>query len=243
MGNRSLKQVQSKADAHLEAQVGKLRSAVLSWFAAKGRDFPWRQTSDAFHVLLAEYLLRQTQATRLVKPYLELMSKYPDADALARADVGELRAWFKPLGLVRRADRLVQTARILVNRYKGRVPKDLTALTSMPGMGIYSSRAVLCLAFGEPYPMIDEGSGRVLRRVLGIDRKGPAYCDSNLLKIAERFIPQASCREFNLGLIDIAATYCKVITPKCTECPLYLICSFVGKNFTPEGNGYIIKTN
>lgn len=212
----------------LEDKTIRLRESVLKWYRKNGRCFPWRQTSDPFHVLLAECLLRQTQATRLVKPYLALMSEYPDADALARADVGKLRAWFKPLGLVKRADRLVQTARSLVDNYQGRVPKDLRALTAMPGMGIYSSRAVLCLAFGEPYPMIDEGSGRVLRRALGIDRKGPAYCDFSLLEIAERIVPQASCREFNLGLIDIAATYCKVRMPKCAECPLTVDCSFVG---------------
>lgn len=227
----------------LEDKTTRLRESVLKWYRKNGRYFPWRQTSNPFHVLLAEYLLRQTQATRLVKPYLELTSKYPDADSLARADVGELRAWFKPLGLVKRADCLVQTARLLVDNYQGQVPKDVRALTSMPGMGIYSSRAVLCLAFGKPYPMIDEGSGRVLRRVLGIDHKGPAYCDSNLLQIAERIVPQASCREFNFGLIDIAATYCKVTNPKCAECPLTVVCSFVGKDFTTERNKYIIRTN
>lgn len=210
----------------------RLRENVLKWYRSNGRHFPWHQASDPFHVLLAEYLLRQTQATRLVKPYLELTSKYPDANELAKADVTELREWFKPLGLVKRADRLVQLARVLVDNYKGQVPKDLRTLTAMPGMGIYSSRAVLCLAFGEPYPMIDEGSGRVLRRVLGMSNKGPAYCDSSLMQITEQIIPQASCKEFNLGLIDIADAYCKVTNPKCAECPLSTVCSFVEEDFT-----------
>ena len=227
----------------LENKAIKLRESVLEWYRKNGRHFPWRQTSDPFHVLLAVYLLRQTQATRLVKPYLELKSKYPDADKLAKADVTKLRAWFKPLGLVKRADRLVQLSRVLLNNYQGQVPKDLRALTAIPGMGTYSSRAVLCLAFGEPYPMIDEGSGRVLRRVLGINNRGPAYSDSSLMQIAERIIPQASCKEFNLGLIDIAAAYCKVTNPKCSECPLALVCSFVEKDFISERNNHIIRTN
>jgi len=209
----------------LEDKTIRLREAVLKWYRKNGRYFPWRQTSDPFYVLLAEYLLRQTQATRLVKPYLELTSKYPDADALARADVGELRAWFKPLGLVKRADCLVQTARVLVDNYQGQVPKDVRALTSMPGIGIYSSRAVLCLAFGEPYPMIDEGSGRVLRRVLGMAPLGPAYCDSRLLQVAVVMLPAASPKEFNLGLIDIAAAFCHSTITKCKECPLLASCS------------------
>lgn len=227
----------------LEEKGIKLQEAVLKWYQNNGRHFPWHQTSDPFHVLLAEYLLRQTQATRLVEPYLELTSKYPNASELAKADVIELRAWFKPLGLVKRADYLVQLARVLVDDYQSQVPKDLEALSAMPGMGIYSSRAVLCLAYGEPYPMIDEGSGRVLRRALGMGNKGPAYSDSNLMQIAEQIIPQAFCKELNLGLIDIAAAYCKVTNPKCADCPLTVVCSFIEKDFTSERNNHIIRTN
>ena len=207
-----------------EYKISRLRESVLKWFRANGRCFPWRQTSDPFHILLAESLLRQTQATRLAEPYLELTSKYPDAHALANANVDELRSWFKPFGLVKRADRLVKAAHMLVESYGGRVPKDPKALAALPGMGIYSTRAVLCLGFGEPYPMVDEGSGRVLRRTLDLAPKGPAYSDSRLLQIAEVILPKASCREFNLGLIDIAAIYCHVKTPECVPCPLLDVC-------------------
>jgi A/G-specific adenine glycosylase len=212
--------------ANSEHKVGRLRESVLAWFRENGRRFPWRQTSNPFHVLLAEFLLRQTQATRLVQPYLELTSKYPDAYALAEADVSSLRTWFKPLGLVTRADYLVQTVHILVQSYGGKVPDDLDTLMALPGLGLYSARAVLCLGFGKPYPMVDEASGRVLRRTLDLATKGPAYSDSRLLKMAEAVLPKASCKEFNLGLIDIAAFYCHPASPECNRCPLATICSY-----------------
>lgn len=208
-----------------ENKLIRLRESVLKWYQANGRRFPWRQTSDPFHILLAECLLRQTQATRLRKPYLELTSKYPSANILAKASVDELRDWFRPLGLVKRADRLVQAARILVESFAGQVPRNLEALASLPGVGIYSARAILCLGFGEPYPMVDEGSGRVLRRVLGMAPLGPAYCDSRLLQVAAAMLPEASPKEFNLGLIDIAAAFCCSTITKCKECPLLAICS------------------
>lgn len=208
-----------------EDKLVRLRESVLKWYQANGRRFPWRQTSDPFHILLAECLLRQTQATRLRKPYLELTSKYPSADILAKANVDELRDWFRPLGLVKRADRLVQAARVLVESFAGQVPRNLEALASLPGVGIYSARAILCLGFGEPYPMVDEGSGRVLRRVLGMAPLGPAYCDSRLLQVAVVMLPKASPKEFNLGLIDIAAAFCYSTITKCKVCPLLAICS------------------
>lgn len=202
----------------------RLRESVLKWYQANGRHFPWRQTSDPLHILLAECLLRQTQATRLRKPYLELTSRYSSADILAKANVDELRDWFRPLGLVKRADHLVQAARILVESFAGQVPRNLEALASLPGVGIYSARAILCLGFGEPYPMVDEGSGRVLRRVLGMAPLGPAYCDSRLLQVAAVMLPEASPKEFNLGLIDIASAYCHATAPACSHCPLTGIC-------------------
>jgi len=197
-----------------------LQNAVLGWFADHGRDFPWRNTNNAFFILIAEVLLRQTQAERVENPYLALISKFPDPQSMAQADVTQLREWFHPLGLVKRADRLVETSKILLRDFTGKVPNRLEQLMGLPGLGEYSARAVLCLAYNIQVPMIDEGSGRVLRRALEVAPKGPAYCDSNLLKIAEGIIPKASCRDFNLGLIDIAATYCKVTNPKCVECPL-----------------------
>ena len=202
-----------------------LQDAVLSWFACCGRDFPWRNTTNAFCILIAEVLLRQTQAERVVEPYLELIAKYPDPQSLSQASIEELRQRFKALGLVKRADHLLNAACVLMKSYGGQVPKDLKALASLPGMGIYSTRAILCLGFGEPYPMIDEGSGRVLRRVLDLASKGPAYSDSDLLQTAEAIMPKASCREFNLGLIDIAAIYCHVRNPECAPCPLLGVCS------------------
>lgn len=203
--------------------ISGLQHAVLSWFADHGRDFPWRGTTNAFRILIAEVLLRQTQADRVVGPYLELVEWYPDAHALVQADVDELRGWFKPLGLVRRADRLVAVAKTLVEMHGGNVPRDLASVMRLPGLGIYSARAILCMSNGERLPMVDEASGRVLRRLLAVEPKGPAYSDATLLSIAESILP-AEARNFNLGLIDIASTNCHPRTPTCGDCPLVNYC-------------------
>ena len=152
-----------------------LAASVVNWFRRNGRDFPWRDTRNPFRILIAEVLLRQTQAARVVDPYIHLVTTYPDPASLAEADVDGLRQWFKPLGLVRRADRLVVCAHRLLRHYGGQVPRDLRSLQSLPGIGRYSARATLCMAFNHPLPMIDEGIGagpsacsRTLRRWPGI---------------------------------------------------------------------------
>ena len=202
-----------------------LATSVVSWFRSNGREFPWRDTRNPFHILIAEVLLRQTQAARVVDPYTHLVTIFPDPASLAEADVDALRQWFRPLGLVRRADRLVECARHLVRDYGGRVPQDLHYLQSLPGIGRYSARATPCMAFDAPVPMIDEGSGRVLRRVLGLPGAGSAYSDTRLAESANGLIPGRHAREFNLGLIDIGSAYCRPRKPDCPKCPLLRDCS------------------
>ena len=201
-------------------------SIVLNWFYSSGRDFPWRVTSNPFHILVAEVLLRQTQADRVVEPYFELVERYPTAGAFAQADPGELNEWFRPLGLVRRADRLIEASKRIVEQHGGCVPTDLDALMSLPGIGTYSARAVLCLAFRIPVPMVDGSSGRLFRRLWGLPKKGPAYNDRIVLGLAEKLIPANQSRDFNLGVLDIAAAYCHVRKPFCEACPLARSCTY-----------------
>ena len=212
-------------------------TSVVSWFRCNGRGFPWRDTRNPFHILMAEILLRQTQATRVVGPYFHLVTTYPVPASLAEADVDALRQWFRPLGLVRRADRLVECARRLVRDYGGQVPRDLRDLQSLPGIGRYSARATLCMSFNDPLPMIDEGSGRVLRRVLGLPATGPAYSDTRLAESVEEFLPRSYAREFNLGLIDIGAAYCHPRTPECPKCPLVGGCKVGSREIRIQGQG------
>ena len=200
--------------------VSLLHRTVEDWFSGNGRGFPWRQFSSSFHVLVAEVLLRRTQAKRVAGPYLELVGRFRDARDMAKADVIWLRKWFKRLGLVGRAELLVDAAKTIVEQHGGEVPRDLREIESLPGLGKYSARAVHCTAHGGVVPMIDESSGRRLRRLLGLNSTGPAYSDGKLLERTLPLIPHETSRAFNLGLLDIAAAYCDVNSPDCVRCPL-----------------------
>ena len=174
--------------------------------------------------MIAEVLLRRTQANRVVEPYLELIERYPDIRDLATADVGWLRQWFRPLGLVNRAGRLVKAANAILEDYGGEVPRSLSELEALPGFGRYSACAVISLAHDGAVPMIDESSGRLLRRLLGLNSSRPAYSDKELYQRARRLLPSATSRRFNLGLLDVAAAYCYVTGPDCPRCPLRSLC-------------------
>ena len=208
--------------------VTMIQDVVLNWYEKNGRDFPWRRTRDPFLILLAEILLRQTQAERISKPYVALAAMSPNAQSMSKANIMDLRNWFKPLGLFRRADNLVKCANILVSEYAGSVPEQYEILLELPGIGHYTASAILCLGYGKAYPMIDEGSGRLLRRVCGYPEKGVAHSDRELYANAVRLMPVKSA-EFNYGLLDIAHFYCRPVNPQCGGCPLNILCQY-GEN-------------
>ncbi len=210
----------------MSVDSGLFSQTVLCWFAKHRRDFPWRNTHNPYFIFLAEVLLRRTQAERVVETYAKLTEKYPTPQILAQANVQELRVVFQPLGLTRKADLLVQAAKSIVKEHEGQFPQSVSEISTLPGMGIYGSRAVACLAFGERVPMIDESVGRLLRRVLNLKEKKPAYSDKQLIKDVMQIIPINFTREFNLGLLDIAAAFCHHKVPSCLDCPLNRMCAF-----------------
>lgn len=177
--------------------------------------------------------MRRTHAERVVETYREMIRRYPTPEDLSRADAQKLRKIFSSLGLFRRADVFIEAAKKIVREYGGRIPNNISQVSTLPGMGIYSSRAVVCLAFGEPVPMIDESSGRLTRRVLNLEGRSPAYSDKKLLRIAVAIIPVQFAREFNLGLLDIASAFCHHDIPDCSLCPLTKVCAHYNEIMRP----------
>ena len=137
-------------------------NSVVTWCRSRGREFPSRRTGDTVHMHIAGVLQRRTQARRVVYPYAHLTRMDPDRESFSRVHVDDLRFWFKPLGFTGRPDSLVDYARRLVRDCRGEVPANFRDLQSLPGIGRYSARAMLCMAFNRSVPMIDGGSGRVL---------------------------------------------------------------------------------
>jgi A/G-specific adenine glycosylase len=123
---------------------------------------------------------------------------------------------------------LVDAAQHVVKDFGGLLPCSLNLLLRLPGMGEYSARAVACLAFGARVPMIDESTGRLLRRVLGLKPVRPAHSDSTLLEVAKKMVPADHARNFNLGLLDIASKFCHWTNPACPSCPLAEYCAYGG---------------
>ena len=104
-------------------------------------------------------------------------------------------------------------------------------LIAFRGIGNYIANAVECLTQNKPAPMVDGPVGRLLNRIFHLPGKKPAYADPFLWNLAYELlsVTKKSCKEINLGLIDIAATFCKIKQPKCLVCQIMSQCDFTRK--------------
>ena len=181
-----------------------MKQRLLDWFAASGRDLPWRQTCDPYAILVSEVMLQQTQVERVIPRYLRWLERWPDPASLAAAGAAEVIREWQGLGYNRRALNLHRAAqRIATDGW----PDDLTEL---PGVGRYTADAVAAFAFG--------------RRILPVD--------TNVARIRARtgFAFDGDCGQ---ALMDLGATVCLARVPRCEACPLAPDCPSRGRRYEP----------
>ena len=115
--------------------ASELHRSLIPWGKENSRSFPWRHTGDPFAVLMAEMMLRRTQARQVVGVYASFIQRFPNARALAVASPEEVERSLYSLGLAWRVPAFQRLARVLVEEYKGGVPTSYEALVALPGVG------------------------------------------------------------------------------------------------------------
>ncbi|HEV7216449.1 MAG TPA: A/G-specific adenine glycosylase, partial [Chloroflexota bacterium] len=132
-----------------------LVAALLGWYATHKRDLPWRSRRDPYRVMVAEFMLQQTQAERVTPRFEAFIQQFPTFATLAAAATADvLRAW-SGLGYNQRALRLQAIARLVMTRHGGLLPRDIAVLRMLPGIGPYTAAAIACFAFGVQVPAVD----------------------------------------------------------------------------------------
>ena len=137
---------------------------LLTWAKCNLRDHPWRKTDSPYDILIAEFLLQRTDADTVAPIYEVFLTRYPTLNESAIAPVEDVAKLLQPLGLFFRAERLSTTAKIIVERHKGKVPQQETELLKLPGIDKYTARAILSQAFNRPAAVMDTNVARVLER-------------------------------------------------------------------------------
>lgn len=207
------------------ALVRRFRSRLLSWFAKKGRSLPWRRTRDPYRVLVSEFMLQQTQVSRVTEYYPRFLKRFSSLDALARARPAAVREAWDGLGYYARASNIHALARVVRRDFDGRVPDEPDELVKLPGVGRYTAGAVACFAYEKSVPAVDTNVHRVIRRVfLGETKTGKR--EQRIWQLAAALVPRDGKRAwaFNQAIMELGATVCAARKPRCQECPVRPVC-------------------
>lgn len=209
------------------------RDAILAWYAERGRPLAFRRTSDPYAILVSEAMAQQTQAARAAEYWERFMVRFPTVNDLAAATPADvLRAW-AGLGYDRRALALWRSARWIVERHGGEVPREVAALEALPGVGPYTARAVAALAYGLPVGAVDVNVRRVLGRIMAGDAAGMRAAD--LQVVADDAVPVDEPATWTHAVMDVGATLCKPARPRCEACPAQAWCRYAAAG--PLGDG------
>jgi A/G-specific adenine glycosylase len=200
----------------------RFRRRLSRWFRAAGRDLPWRRTRDPYRVLVSEFMLQQTQVSRVLAYYDRFVRRYPTVETLAGARPLAVREAWDGLGYYRRAANLHRLATEVVRRHGGAIPADAEALRRLPGVGPYTAGAVAAFAFEQPVPAVDTNALRVLIRVFGCRTAKTARRTARLLQPKRG----PSAWIFNQALMELGALVCTARAPKCGRCPVSAWCSW-----------------
>jgi len=204
-----------------------MRKRLIAWGQQNFRKFPWRLTTDPYHILVSEILLHRTRAEQVVPFYLELIRRYPTVTSLAKAKLSDLEELLYPLGLRWRVEKMHLMAREIAERYGGIVPDKREDLLSLPGVSHYIAGAVLCFAYGKPEPLLDTNTVRVTGRLFGIPVTDSSRRSKRFRELMREFLDEDNPREFNYALLDLAAIVClKKSLPRCSVCPLKEFCRY-----------------
>jgi A/G-specific adenine glycosylase len=188
--------------------IAEFRRVVYENYGRAGRVLPWRENTEAWGVLLSEFMLQQTQIER-VKPYwFRWMEMWPRPEDVHRATLEEaLREW-SGLGYNRRGVYLKNCAGIITESCRGRVPDTPGALQSLPGIGPYTAGSIACFAYNYPAVFIETNIRAALLHVFFGEKEGVR--DGELLPILEKALDRANPRKWYWALMDYGAALKKL---------------------------------
>ena len=224
-----------KSRAERARQAAAFRRSLLRWYRRHGRDLPWRRTRDPYHIVVSEFMLQQTQVSRVEAYYQRFLERYPTIHSLATAPVAAVRESWEGLGYYRRATNLHRLAQAVVSEHAGVMPADPVVLEQLPGVGRYTAGAVACFAYERVAPTVDTNVGRVIRRVFH-PRLHEKPIARRVWETASEILPRNGKRawEVNQALMELGALICTARVANCGDCPVRAACRTGRKSVKSE---------
>jgi len=208
---------------------------ILHWYDNNKRFLPWRKKvskkQKEYFTLVSEFMLQQTQVKTVIPYFINFTDKIPNLNSLAKVNNNLLMRCWEGLGYYSRARNLKKTAIKILKDYKGKLPNTIDELKLLPGIGDYTSRAIMAIAFNKKIIPLDGNVERILKRVFYL-RKENEITKEYLNSKKYFFGTSNRSNDYAQAIMEIGALVCKPISPLCLQCPISKNCiSFKKKDF------------
>lgn len=202
-----------------------MQKNLIRWYQENHRDFPWRQNVNPYFIWISEIMLQQT-TTEAVIPYFERFIKtFPTIQQLADASLEDVYKLWEGLGYYRRAKHIHETAQIIAEQYHGVFPTTYQEILSLKGIGPYTAGAICSIAYHQSTPAIDGNVLRIMSRLYLLkDNIALTKTQKKISDIVAKLLIGYDSSAFNQGLMDLGATICRPIQPRCEQCPISDFC-------------------
>jgi A/G-specific adenine glycosylase len=196
---------------------------LLIWFRTHKRDLPFRTKPTAYKIWVSETMLQQTRVAAMLPLYDQFLLRFPDLESLSRANEDDVLESWRGLGYYARARNLRKACIYIMSNYSGRFPEHLEEAMNIPGVGPYTARAVLSIAYGKTYAVLDGNVKRVIARY---------YAESDEKKwqmLADTFLNRENPGDHNQAMMELGSLVCQP-RPNCEACPIQKTCKAYQSN-------------
>ncbi len=196
-----------------------MRIELLNWFYLNKRDLPWRHGRSPYRVWVSEIMLQQTQVKTVIPYYKKWIKKYPTLTSFKESKFDDVIKIWEGLGYYSRCKNMFNAAKLI----KSSFPNNYDDLIKLPGIGDYTAKTILAIAFKKKLVGIDTNLERIGYRILGLKTK-----TKRNQKRVIGFLEENQCTknpgDYNEALMDLGSSLCKASITQCNECPLKKIC-------------------
>ena len=186
-----------------QAAIDRFRSIVCGFYADSRRSMPWRDTVDPYRIMVSEFMLQQTQVSRVEPRYRSFLNAFPTIHHLASASLQDVLARWQGLGYNRRARFLRDAAAQIVRAHDGIVPFEPSELRALPGVGAYTASAIAAFAYERPVVVIETNIRRVFLHHFFADRTD--VDDRQIEPLVAATLPVDNVRHWYYALMDYGA--------------------------------------
>ena len=209
---------------------------LLIWYKKNKRNLPWRILSknslpNPYYIMVSEFMLQQTTVNSVIRKFNEFVKIWPNIKSLSKAkEVQILKIW-SGLGYYVRAKNLLRSIKIISRNNNNFIPKTYNDLIKLPGIGDYTAKAILGIAYNKPVMPVDTNIKRIITRVYGLSKPITLIKD-DILYYSTKLISKKQTNNLVQAFMDYGSLICLPNRPKCKECILISHCIAFKKNLT-----------